>query len=228
MGMDGRVKPDHDDGGWCLRLKNIGSIFTFLIGLFLMPPSSHAAATRILAFGDSLTAGYGLPVADGFTSQLEQALKAKGHDVSVINAGISGDTTAGGLSRLQWSLADRPDFMILELGANDMLRGFDPAIPRGNLEKMLSIAAAAHVPVLLAGMKAAPNLGQDYGTAFDAIYPALAQKYDVPLYPFFLDGVATNPAYTLPDRLHPNSQGVAIITAKILPLVERMLPPPGH
>ncbi|HXV23732.1 MAG TPA: arylesterase [Alphaproteobacteria bacterium] len=178
-----------------------------------------AEPLRILAFGDSLTAGFGLPSGQGFARQLEEALAEKGIAAEVIDAGVSGDTTAGGLARLDWSLADRPDLVILELGANDMLRGIDPAETRANLDEMLSRLRAAETRILLAGMRAAPNLGADYGGAFERIYGELAAKHGVPLYPFFLEGVAADPKFNLPDGLHPNAAGVAEIVRRILPHV---------
>jgi acyl-CoA thioesterase-1 len=192
-----------------------------LIAVAATPAS--AAPAKILAFGDSLTAGYGLTEAEGFTGQLEAALQASGVEAEVINGGVSGDTTAGGLARLDWALADKPDLAILELGSNDALRGLDPAQAEANLDQMLQKLAAAEVPVLLAGMYAPRNLGAEYIAAFDAIYPALAEKYDVPLYPFFLDGVAGEVALNQPDGIHPNAEGVAIIVERILPYVREAL-----
>ncbi len=185
--------------------------------------AARAAPIRLIAFGDSLTAGYLLPEADGFAAKLEVALKAQGHDVSVINAGVSGDTTTGGLARLDWTLADGADAAILELGANDMLRGIDPKIAEANLGKMLEAMKAKHVRVLLAGMRAAPSLGQDYAAKFDPIYPALAKRYDVPLYPFFLEGVMGQRGQHLADQLHPNAAGVDTIVKNILPSVDALL-----
>jgi acyl-CoA thioesterase-1 len=174
---------------------------------------------KILALGDSLTAGFGLGPGQGFAPQLERALKDNGVDAQVIDAGVSGDTTAGGLSRLDWALAEQPDLVILELGANDMLRGVDPAETRANLDAMLAKLRDAGPKVLLAGMRAAPNLGPDYGGAFEKAYADLAAKYAVPLYPFFLEGVATDPKLNLPDGLHPNEAGVKEIVRRILPHV---------
>ena len=180
---------------------------------------ARAEAIRILALGDSLTAGLGLSEADAFTTQLEAALKAQGYDVRVLNAGVSGDTTAGGLDRLDWALADKPDLALVELGANDMLRGVDPTAVRANLDKILAGLGDAKIPTLLAGMLAAPNLGPAYGAAFDAIYPELAKAHGVPLYPFFLDGVATQAALNQADGMHPNAAGVKVIVERITPAV---------
>jgi acyl-CoA thioesterase-1 len=188
-------------------------------------PGAAAAPIRILALGSSLTQGYGLPPGTEFPAQLQAALKKKGIDAQVINAGVSGDTSAGGLSRLDWSLADHPQAAIIELGSNDMLRGIPPAETEKNLAAILKKLKAAHVRVLLTGMKAAGNLGTEYVKAFDAIYPRLAKQYDVLFYPFFLDGVAMNPKLNQADGMHPNPQGVGVIVSHILPLVEKLLKP---
>ncbi|WP_441716911.1 MULTISPECIES: arylesterase [unclassified Inquilinus] len=184
---------------------------------------AQAEAIRILALGDSLTAGLGLSEADAFTTQLEAALKAQGYDVRVLNAGVSGDTTAGGLDRLDWALADKPDLALVELGANDMLRGVDPTAVRANLDKILARLGDAKIPTLLAGMLAAPNLGPAYGAAFDAIYPDLAKAHGVPLYPFFLDGVAAQAALNQADGMHPNAAGVKVIVDRITPAVVSLI-----
>lgn len=183
-----------------------------------------AAETRILALGDSLTAGYGLPTGQGFAPQLEQALRARGHDVRVIDAGVSGDTTAGGLARLDWALADDPQVAIVELGANDALRGLDPDQAYRNLDAILVRLKRQGVRVVLAGMVAPANWGPDYGRKFNAIYRRLADRHDVAHYPFFLEGVAKDPALNLPDGLHPTAEGVSVIVRRILPVVESMLP----
>ncbi|MFN0218349.1 MAG: arylesterase [Hyphomicrobium sp.] len=177
----------------------------------------------IVAFGDSLTAGYQLPASKSFPAQLQMALEAKGHKVQVINAGVSGDTTANGLDRLEWSLEPKPDAVILELGANDALRGVDPKQTRANLDKLLAAIAAKGADVLLAGMKAPGNWGGDYQAAFDVIYPELAKAHNAALYPFFLEGVALNKSMTMPDGLHPTADGVAEIVTRILPSVEALV-----
>ena len=182
-----------------------------------------AAATRILAFGDSLTAGYGLSEADGFVPQLTAALQKMGRDVQVINGGVSGDTTAGGLSRLDWALGDQPQVMLLELGGNDMLRGLPPGVTATNLDQIVAKAQAAKVTILLIGMKAAPNLGTDYRAQFDALYPALAKSHNLLFYPFMLDGVAGDPSLLQGDGIHPNPKGVGIIVNRILPSVIQAL-----
>jgi acyl-CoA thioesterase-1 len=182
-----------------------------------------AAPVKILALGTSITQGYGLPPGTEFTTQLQAALKKAGIDAVVTNAGVSGDTSAGGLSRLDWSLADRPDAAILELGGNDMLRGIAPAETEKNLRAILDRLKAAHVKVLLTGMHAQRNLGPDYVKAFDAIYPRLAKQSNVLFYPFILDGVALNPKLNQADGMHPNPAGVKIIVARMLPLVKKLV-----
>lgn len=189
--------------------------------------SARAETFKIVGFGDSLTAGFGLGPGQGFTDRLQAALKAKGHDVAVANAGVSGDTTSGGLARLDWSVPDGTRLVILELGANDMLRGVSPDIAEKNLDAMLAKLKERKIAVLLAGMRAAPNLGAGYQKAFDAIYPRLAAKYDVPLYPFFLEGVAGHPDLQLEDGLHPNPKGVDVIVERILPAAEKAIAADG-
>lgn len=182
-----------------------------------------AAPLKIVAFGDSLTAGYGLPAQEAFPAALERALKARGHQVEVENAGVSGDTASGGLSRLDWSIADGTDAVIVELGANDMLRGVEPKVTLQALDDILAKLKARGIPVLLSGMRAAPNMGVEYVREFEAIFPVLAQKYDVVFYPFFLDGVAADPRLALRDGVHPNGAGVQIIVDGILPKVEQLI-----
>jgi len=181
-----------------------------------------AAPVKILALGSSLTQGYGLPPGTEFTVQLQAALKRAGIDAVVTNAGVSADTTAGGLARLDWSLADHPDAVILELGSNDMLRGISPEVMEKNLRAILDKLKAAHVKVLLTGMVAQRNLGADYVKQFDAIYPRLAKDYNVLFYPFFLDGVALNPKLNQADGMHPNPAGVKVIVARMLPTVKKL------
>ena len=188
--------------------------------------ASHAAAARTLrlvALGDSLTAGYGLPPGKAFPDRLEAALRAKGWDVKVMNAGVSGETAADGLARYEWAVPPDADALIIELGANDMLRGHSPGATKAALAAILDRARAAHLPALLAGMRAAPNLGTAYGREFSAIYQALAKTYGVQLYPFFLDGVAGDPKLNQPDGLHPTAEGVEVIVQKILPSVEALM-----
>jgi acyl-CoA thioesterase-1 len=185
--------------------------------------SADARPIKILAMGTSLTQGYGLPPGTEFTTQLQAALKAQGIDADIVNAGVSGDTSSGGLSRLDWSLADHPDAAILELGSNDMLRGVPPKVTEKNLRAILSTLQKDHVPVLFTGMHAQRNLGPDYVAEFDAIYPRLAKDYPVIFYPFILDGVALNPKLNQADGLHPNPAGVKIIVARILPDVKKLV-----
>ena len=182
-----------------------------------------AGTPVIVAFGDSLTAGFGLQNSDSFPAQLEKALKARGQDVKVINAGVSGDTAAAGLARLDWALPDDASGVIIELGANDALQGLDPAATKATLEKIITDVKARGLPILLAGMEAPRNLGKDYVEQFRALYADLATRYDLILYPFFLDGVALDDKYLMGDGLHPNAAGVARIVEGILPKVEELL-----
>lgn len=194
--------------------------------LALLVPSAAPALSKtltILAFGDSLTAGYGLAPREAFPVRLEAALKAKGHDVRIVNAGVSGDTSAAGRDRLDWSLTDDIGAVIVELGANDALRGIDPKQTKAAIDAILTELKRRKLPVLLAGMLAPRNLGPDYGKAFDAIYPGLAAGHGVLLYPFFLEGVAANPALNQGDGIHPNAQGVDVIVAAMLPMAEKLI-----
>jgi acyl-CoA thioesterase-1 len=185
--------------------------------------SAEARPVKILAMGTSLTQGYGLPPGTEFTTQLQAALKASGIDAEIVNAGVSGDTSSGGLSRLQWSLADHPDAAILELGSNDMLRGVPPSVTEKNLRAILDIFRKNRIPVLFTGMHAQRNLGKDYVAEFDSIYPRLAKEYGVLFYPFILDGVALDPKLNQADGMHPNPAGVKVIVARILPYVKKLV-----
>lgn len=185
----------------------------------LAAPPALAASIKLLALGDSLTAGYNLPADASFPAQLERALREKGVQATVINAGVSGDTTAGGLARLDWALADKPSHALVALGANDMLRGLSPDEARTNLDKIITRLKQEKVKVMLVGMLAAPNLGAEYGRRFNAIFPDLAKKHEVPLYPFFLDEVANNPKLNMGDGIHPNREGVATMVRKMLPQI---------
>jgi acyl-CoA thioesterase-1 len=189
------------------------------------PAAAHVPV--ILDFGDSLTAGYGLAPEQAFPARLELALRRQGIEVRVVNGGVSGDTTAGGLVRLDWALADKPDFVILALGENDALRGIDPATVRDNLDKMIRKIEATGARVLLIGMLAPPNWGAEYKSAFDRIFPELAKVHDVQLYPFFLEGVAMNPELNQPDGLHPNERGVAVLVDRLAPVVARLVGSPS-
>ncbi|MBC7953499.1 MAG: arylesterase [Rhodospirillaceae bacterium] len=182
-----------------------------------------AESLRVLALGDSLTAGYGLPADAAFPVQLEKALRAQGYDVSIINAGVSGDTSAGGRARLDWALADKPQVAIVELGANDGLRGIDPKVTEQNLDAILTRLKADGVTILLTGMLAPPNYGADYAESFRQVYVRLAQRHRVAFYPFFLDGIARDPKLNQGDGLHPTREGVAVIVQRILPSVKQVL-----
>ena len=184
---------------------------------------TKTAPLRMVVLGDSLVAGYQLKASDAFPAQLERALKAKGHAVEIINAGVSGDTTAAGLERLRWAVPDRTDAVILELGANDALRALDPGRAKANLEKIITTLKAGGAEVMLAGMIAPRSLGEEYMRTFNGMYPELAQKHGLILYPFFLDGVALDGGLNLGDGLHPNPKGVAEITKRILPTVEELI-----
>ena len=195
-----------------------------VLAVALAPASALAGEDiRVLALGDSLTAGYGLSPAAAYPARLEAALRDAGFAVRIINAGVSGDTSAGGLARLDWALAEGPDAAIVALGANDGLRGLDPAATFANLYAIVARLKAAGVRVLLAGMKAPPNLGREYGAEFGAVYARLAAKHDVALYPFLLDGVAAEPALNQDDGIHPNARGVEVVVARILPFVKALL-----
>ena len=196
---------------------------TLLASHGLDAKAAEAREPVIVALGDSLTAGLGLPQSAAFPAQLEAALKARGQNVKVVNAGVSGDTAAAGLARLDWALPDDASAVIIELGANDALQGLDPAATKATLEKIITEVKARGLPILLAGMEAPRNLGKEYVAAFGAIYPDLAARYDLILYPFFLDGVALDDHLTLNDGMHPNAKGVARIVDGILPKVEELL-----
>lgn len=190
------------------------------------PAQTRSAPQLVLSYGDSLSAGYQLPPGQGFAPQLEKALKARGRNVTVVAAGVSGDTSTQGRARLNWVLAglkQTPDVVVLELGANDMLRGQPPATAKANLDAMVKAFQAKGSRVLVAGMRASPNLGRTYVTEFEALYPAVARANGAALYPFFLDGVAAQKPLLLADGMHPNARGVQVIVKRILPAVEREL-----
>jgi acyl-CoA thioesterase-1 len=197
-----------------------------LFGALFMSQAVLARPLVVLAYGDSLTAGYQLPPGQGFAPQLEKALKAKGRDVTVVGAGVSGDTSTQGRARVNWVLAgmkQKPDLVVLELGANDMLRGQPPKTARANLDAMVKSFKAKGARVLVAGMRANPTLGKAYVTEFETMFPAVAKANGVSLYPFFLDGVAAQPGLQLADGMHPNGKGVQVMVKRILPAVEREL-----
>jgi acyl-CoA thioesterase-1 len=197
--------------------------FLAFLAMIFFAGSAVAEPIRIVALGDSLTAGYGVAGPDAFPVRLEAALRARGHDVAIVNAGVSGDTATDGLARVDWSLGEDADAVIVELGANDALRGVDPKITRDALDRLLAKIGEKRTPVLVAGMMAPRNLGKDYVQAFDAIYPDLAKKHGAILYPFFLDGIATRADLNQPDGLHPNRAGVDAIVERIVPSVEELI-----
>lgn len=194
--------------------------FSFVSGA---PSADAAAVMRVLVLGDSLAAGYGLLVDESFPNQLEDRLLSAGLNVKVLNGGVSGDTSAGGRARLNWALTDNPQFAIIELGANDGLRGLDPEAMRDNLDNIIGRLKSAGIKVLLTGMRAPPNIGPNYGKKFDRVFPDLARKHDVIFYPFFLSGVAAIPVLNQLDGIHPNARGVAVIVDHIMPFVVRLL-----
>lgn len=185
--------------------------------------TAQAAQASLMLYGDSLMAGYGLPPQDGFAAQLSAALAADGYAVEIVNASVSGDTSAAALGRLDWSLAERPDAVLLGLGGNDMLQGLSPPHLADNLDAILARLKVERIPVLLLGMQASPGLGSEYVSSFNAVYPDLAQKYGIPLYGFFLDGVALDNRLNQADGIHPNAAGVRKIVERVLPDVERLL-----
>jgi acyl-CoA thioesterase I len=194
-----------------------------LAALISAPAVATDAAVKVVVLGDSLTAGFGLPAGAAFPARLDSALKAKGHAVEIGNAGVSGDTASGGLARLDWSVPPGTEAVILELGANDALRGVDPKVTRAALDAILSRLKARRISVLLAGMRAPPNMGAEYARAFDAIYPALAAEHDVLFYPFFLEGVAADRILNQPDGIHPTAAGIDVIVERILPHAEALI-----
>jgi acyl-CoA thioesterase-1 len=200
-------------------------VAAILVGIATLFPAGSASAKtfRIVGFGDSLMAGYQLGPGQSFADQLQAALRRGGFDVTVANAGVSGDTTSDGLARLDWSVPGGTDMVLLELGSNDMLRGVDPAITKKNLDEMIRKLEGRGISVVLMGMLAAPNLGAAYTTAFNAIYPALAKEYGIPLYPFFLEGVARHPDLQLADGMHPTAEGVAVMVKSTLPVIEKAI-----
>ena len=206
-----------------LKRRNVTAV-TILLGFAVLSGGALAAdPPRLMILGDSLTAGYGLPQDQAFPVRLEAALRAKGRTVAVINAGVSGDTTAGGLARLDWALAANPTHVLVELGANDMLRAVDPGVTRKNLDAIVTKLKARGINVMLAGMYASPNLGKTYTEAFKGLYTDLAAKHGVRLYPFFLDGVAAERGLNQDDGIHPNEKGVTVIVKRILPSIEKFL-----
>lgn len=189
----------------------------------LLPVQLEARTLRLVMLGDSITAGLGLPLPDTLPVRIEALLKARGHDVVVENAGVSGDTSAGGLARLDWSAGEGTDGVILALGGNDALRALAPDDTQAALDAILARLKARNIPVLLSGMMAPRNLGADYATRFDAVFPALSARYDVVFHPFLLEGVAGNPALNQKDGIHPNADGVKVMADKLLPAFEKLI-----
>jgi acyl-CoA thioesterase-1 len=206
-----------------MTFKALANAFIALGLMFYATARAEAQSVTLVGFGDSLMAGYELAPDEAFPARLEKLLRDKGHDVAIANAGVSGDTTADGLARLDWSIPDGTKGVILELGANDALRGLSPAESRSNLDAILKRLKERKIPVLLVGILAPPNMGADYEAQFNPIYTALASQHGVPLYPFFLDGVAMQPALQLKDGMHPNGDGTSVMAEKILPAAETFL-----
>lgn len=196
----------------------VNSLLLVLL-LGLTSAQAQSGPVKIAVLGDSLAAGYGVKPDQAFPARLEAGLKVQGRDVTVLNQGVSGDTSAGGLDRLDWMLADKPDIVLVELGGNDALRGIDPKVTEKNLSTIVEKLKAANVAVWLAGMVAPRNLGSDYVNAFDGLYKRIADKYEVPLYPFILDGVAQDPVLNQGDGIHPNPRGAQIVADRLLPFV---------
>ena len=202
---------------------NVLALAMMLFGVGMANANDPARPVKIVAFGDSLTAGYGLQPGSAFPVQLERILKSRGHSVTVANAGVSGDTTSAGLARVDWAVPDGTDAVILELGANDALQGRPAATARANLDAILTRLKARGIEVLVAGMRAPRNLGNEYANAFDAIFPELAEKHGAILYPFFLTGVALDPKLNLPDGIHPTAKGITVIAERMTPTVEELI-----
>ncbi|WP_431320695.1 arylesterase [Rhizobium sp. YTU87027] len=206
-----------------MSFKVAGLHIAVIVASLTFAVAASARTISLVGFGDSLMAGYQLPPGDGFPEKLQAALRAKGVDISIANAGVSGDTTTGGLARIDWSVPDGTDGVILELGANDALRGIPPEESEKNLEQMIARLKERGIAVLLVGMLAPPNMGDDYAARFNPIYQKLAQKHSVALYPFFLDGVALEAALKLEDGMHPNSKGVDVMVEKMEPAITQFL-----
>ncbi len=207
-----------------MKIKAALQIFALFWAIsIVVAPSAWAKTVKIVGFGDSLMAGYQLAQSDAFPAKLEAALKNRGFDVTINNAGVSGDTTTSGLARLDWSVPDGTDAVLLELGANDALRGLSPEKTRQNIDTIITRLQERNIAVLLVGMLAPPNMGAEYAERFNPIYPELSQTYDVPLYPFFLDGVAAEPGLDIGDGMHPNPKGVDIMVSRFLPHAEALI-----
>jgi acyl-CoA thioesterase-1 len=219
-----------EERGMARQMAQTGAGLKVCFALAIMLVASSAAASapcRIAVLGDSLTSAYGLAVADGFPARLQRGLREAGYDCEVLDAGVSGDTSAGGLARLDWVLADRPSHVIVELGGNDALRALPPEQMAENLDAIVRRLTDEGVAVLLAGMRAPPNLGRSYGDAFETVFSRIAERYEVPLYPFFLDGVAGEVELNQPDGIHPTAEGIEIIVERMLPTVTAWLEQAG-
>jgi len=212
----------HELGTWISRCQ-VSAAWLGLALLLAASPARAAEELVLVAFGDSLTAGFGLDEKDAFPTKLASALEAQGHKVRIVNAGVSGDTTSAGLARLDWAIPDDADAVIVELGANDALRGQDPEQAYDALDQILTKLKAKEVAILIAGMEAPRNMGPEYVKEFNGIYPRLAKKHGVALYPFFLDGVATDASLNQSDGIHPNAEGVTVIVERILSSVQTLL-----
>ena len=226
MGMRLGAAAEGEDEGMAKQMVQMACVLKLVVAIALTIAAQGALANgtcRIAVLGDSLVSSYGLELAEGLPARLEQRLAAAGYDCAVLDAGVAGDTSAAGHARLDWLLADQPTHVIVELGANDGLRALPPEEMERNLDAILARLKAEGIEVLLAGMLAPPNLGQDYGEAFAAVFPRLAEKHDVPLYPFFLDGVAGDPALNQRDGMHPSAAGIERIVEGILPTIEAWL-----
>lgn len=210
-------------GRFAAAVNSLLALLFLVMPLLVIPSYAQSPPIRLAVLGDSLAAGFGLRSGQSFPAGLERALKAAGRDVVVSNQGVSGDTSAGGLDRVDWLLGDKPDIVMLELGANDALRGIDPASTEKNLGAIIEKLQARHVTVWLLGMLAPRNFGAEYDANFDGLYKRLADRYGLPLYPFLLDGVAQDAALNQADGLHPSEKGVAIIVERLLPFVNRNL-----
>jgi acyl-CoA thioesterase-1 len=212
--------------GWKLMFAHIRVLIMALMTagpVFAQAPAAPAKPVKVVVLGDSLSAGLGLPAPAAFPARLQKALDDKGIKVDMINAGVSGDTTSGGRDRLDWSVPEGTEAVILELGANDALRGIDPAVTRAALTEILTRLKARKIAVLLCGMLAPPNYGSEYAARFNAIYPELSKSFGVPLYSFFLEGVAAEAKLNQPDGLHPTAEGIDVIVKNILPTVQAFL-----
>ncbi len=216
------------NGSTLAQVVSAMAVVNVLAGILIFASATFSSAAtdkpiRIVAFGDSLSSGYGLRQSQAFPAQLQKELKARGHNVVITNGGVAGDTTAAGLARLDWSIGDDVDAVIVEFGANDALRGIDPKATRANLQKIVGKLNQRQLPVLLAGMRSPANWGEGYADEFDSIFPALAKEHELLFYPFFLEGVVLNTKFNQDDGMHPNAKGVAEIVRQMLPSVEELI-----